>query len=305
MNSSAYTVPQLLRRSCWRFAGLVMLLPGIAPILAGQPAYDLLPVDELQALAEQGVAPAQLALGVALEHGEGLPRAADKARRWYCKAAAQQAAEAWFNLGWMFANGRGVNRDDAVARYWLSRAAAAGDRQARNVLILLGDGERHAGGCEDTVTLPWVYERCNTAQCREILHRVEILASEYDLDANLVVSLIDAESGFEPRALSPKGASGLMQLLPVTARRFGVRDIWDTEDNLRGGMAYLRWLLAWFRGDLKKVLAAYNAGEKRVIQYRGVPPYSETRDYVRRILRSYGRDSHPYDLAWLEPLLPD
>jgi hypothetical protein len=283
---------------------MLVLVAGVLPASADEPGYDLLPLAELQQLAEQGQPGAQLALGVALEHGEGLPRSPAEARRWYCRAAAQNVERAWYNLGWMFANGRGVMRDDAIARYWFGRSAAAGDAQASNILPLLEEGENRVSGCEDTVTLAWVYERCNSVQCRAILHRVEMLAPEYGLDANLVVAVMEAESGFQPRALSPRGASGLMQLLPSTARRFGVRDIWDVEDNLRGGMAYLRWLLAWFRGDLVKVLAAYNAGEQRVRQYRGVPPYAETRDYVRRILRNYGQNEHPYDLVWLEPSPP-
>ncbi|BAO43372.1 transglycosylase SLT domain-containing protein [Thiolapillus brandeum] len=286
-------------------SGLALLAAAGLPVAAGEPDYALLPLNQLRHLAVEGVPRAQLALGVALEHGEGLPRSPVEARRWYCRAAAQNVEEAWFNLGWMFANGRGVIRDDAIARYWLGRAAAGGVAQAANVLAMLEEGTSDLTGCEDTVTLPWIYQRCQSVQCRDIVHKVEQLAPNYGLDANLVVAVIDAESGFQPRALSPKRASGLMQLLPTTAQRFGVRDIWDTEENLRGGMAYLRWLLAWFRGDLEKVLAAYNAGEQRVMQYRGVPPYTETRGYVRRILRRYGHKVHPYDVAWLTLPLAD
>jgi hypothetical protein len=83
-----------------------------------------------------------------------------------------------------------------------------------------------------------------------------------------------------------------------------LNELKQMEEDLRGGMAYLRWLLAWFRGDLEKLLAAYNAGEQRVIQYRGVPPYTETQGYVQGILRRYGRRTHPYDVVWLESL-PD
>ncbi len=277
----------------------IMLLTAPAVRTAAAPDFSLLPLDELTRLAEHGEPRAQLALGVALEHGEGLPRSPTLARRWYCRAAAQGLREAWYNLGWMFANGRGVARDDGIARYWLQKAARAGDEQAANILPMLGAGESRLTGCEDAVMLPWVYEKCESARCRDILHLVEELAPEYGLDANLVAAVIDTESGFQPRALSPRGARGLMQLLPSTARRFGVQDIWDLEDNLRGGMAYLRWLLAWFRGDLEKVLAAYNAGEQSVVRYQGVPPYAETRGYVRRILRLYAKRRHPYDLDWL------
>jgi soluble lytic murein transglycosylase-like protein len=109
-----------------------------------------------------------------------------------------------------------------------------------------------------------------------------------------VREVVATESAYNPRARSSKGAQGLMQLMPATAARFGVRDVWDPEQNLIGGMRYLEHLLAYYRGDLARVLAAYNAGEDAVDHYRGLPPYSETRAYVARILKRYGRSMHPY-----------
>jgi soluble lytic murein transglycosylase-like protein len=107
---------------------------------------------------------------------------------------------------------------------------------------------------------------------------------------------METESNFDPNAVSPKNAQGLMQLIPDTARRFGVRNPLDPAQNIRGGMAYLRWLLAYFEGDIALVAAAYNAGEGAVERYRGVPPYAETRLYVRKILdRLEGRREHPFD----------
>jgi hypothetical protein len=98
------------------------------------------------------------------------------------------------------------------------------------------------------------------------------------------------ESNFNPRAVSPKGARGLMQLMPGTARRFGVRDSFDPHENIRGGTTYLSELLSMFDGDLVRTLAAYNAGEGAVQRYRGVPPYRETQEYVRRTMLVYGGD---------------
>ncbi len=109
------------------------------------------------------------------------------------------------------------------------------------------------------------------------------------LDADLINSVIHAESGFNPKAVSSKGARGLMQLMPETASRLGVRDSFDAAANIEGGTRYLRELLALYNNDLIKALAAYNAGPKSVDKYRGVPPYHETRAYVARIVREFNR----------------
>ncbi len=109
------------------------------------------------------------------------------------------------------------------------------------------------------------------------------------LDEDLVNSVIRAESGFNPHAVSPKGARGLMQLMPDTASNLGVTDTFDAKSNVEGGAQYLRWLLDRYHYDLAKALAAYNAGPHRVEQYHGVPPYSETRAYVARIIRDFNR----------------
>lgn len=114
------------------------------------------------------------------------------------------------------------------------------------------------------------------------------LAPQYQLSPDLVLAVIEVESNFNPDALSPKDAQGLMQLIPQTAIRFGVADVWDPEQNLRGGMAYLRWLLDHFDGDMRLALAGYNAGEGAVAQHGGIPPYRETQAYVSRIAGRLG-----------------
>ena len=114
-------------------------------------------------------------------------------------------------------------------------------------------------------------------------------SDKYFLDADLVDSVIRAESGFNPRAVSPKGARGLMQLMPTTASTLGVKDSLDPKANVEGGTQYLRWLLDRYNYDLAKSLAAYNAGPHRVERYRGVPPYAETQAYVARIIRDFNR----------------
>jgi soluble lytic murein transglycosylase-like protein len=116
------------------------------------------------------------------------------------------------------------------------------------------------------------------------------VAREQRIDAALLHAVITVESGYNERAKSPKGASGLMQLTRETAQRYGVRDIWNPLENLRGGARYLRDLLALFKDDLNLALAAYNAGEGAVIgSGRQIPPYAETRSYVPRVLQHYDR----------------
>ncbi len=109
------------------------------------------------------------------------------------------------------------------------------------------------------------------------------------IDPDLINSVIRAESDFNPKAVSPKGARGLMQLLPQTASRLGVKDSFDAGANIEGGTRYLRELLALYNNDLIKALAAYNAGPQSVQRYRGVPPYRETRGYVARVIREFNR----------------
>ncbi len=116
---------------------------------------------------------------------------------------------------------------------------------------------------------------------------VDIASATYHLDPDLVNSVIHAESGFNAHAVSPKGARGLMQLMPETANQLGVNDIFDPQSNVTGGSRYLRELLERYNFDLIKALAAYNAGPQRVEQYRGVPPFRETHNYVARIVHEY------------------
>jgi hypothetical protein len=118
---------------------------------------------------------------------------------------------------------------------------------------------------------------------------VNSASAVYHLDPDLVNSVIHAESGFNSHAVSPKGARGLMQLMPSTANALGVHDAFDPEANVGGGSRYLRELLERYNFDLVKALAAYNAGPERVERYRGVPPFHETRAYVARIVHDYNR----------------
>ncbi len=290
--------------SITRWATALLLL--LATVAAqGAADYRQMPLEELRRLAAEGDPAAQVELGQALQYGEGVKRDSQEARTWYCRAAARGSSRAAYALGWLFATDDGELRDDRLAAHWLGIAAAAGDEHAARLLRRLPAADIGAGdGCGSVATAPWLEQRCGDADCRRIVALVERLSAASGIEANLILAVIAAESDFDPRARSRKGALGLMQLIPATARRFGVTDVWDPEQNIRGGIAYLRWLLAYFEGDLERVLAGYNAGEHRVRRYRGVPPFSETRRYVRRILRDYGKRRHPFRRAWLEQAPP-
>jgi soluble lytic murein transglycosylase-like protein len=112
-------------------------------------------------------------------------------------------------------------------------------------------------------------------------------AARHGVDPTLVRAVIQVESDFNPRCVSTKGARGLMQLIPETARRYGVRDVFDPADNINGGVKYLADLLRMFDNDFERALAGYNAGENAVIRHAGIPPYSETMTYVRRAMTVY------------------
>ncbi len=116
---------------------------------------------------------------------------------------------------------------------------------------------------------------------------IDRYAAQYRVDPVLVRAVIQVESDFNPRCVSNKGARGLMQLMPETERQYGVHNVFDPEDNIRGGVHNLADLLNRYRGDLRRALAAYNAGDGAVAKYRGIPPYEETMTYVKRALTVY------------------
>ncbi len=113
------------------------------------------------------------------------------------------------------------------------------------------------------------------------------------VDPRFIHAVIQQESRYQTRALSPAGAQGLMQLMPATAKRFGCDDVNDPESNIKAGTRYLSWLLKRFEGNVELALAGYNAGEGAVDKYKGIPPYKETQNYVIKITANYGKTFHP------------
>ena len=140
------------------------------------------------------------------------------------------------------------------------------------------------------LTQPVSYEtqRQPTADYGTYSQEIAEAAARYAVPERLIWAVIRAESGFDPRAVSPRGARGLMQLMPETAAILGVRDPFNPRENIHGGARHLRGMMERFRYDLPLAIAAYNAGERPVATYRGIPPYPETREYVARVLRYYG-----------------
>lgn len=314
--------PPILRRPLWPAALLAWLLAACCgAALAQLPtlSLDTLPRPSTPPPEKGLVVPAQVQRwrmeAMALEHGDGMERDAVRAAQLYCRAARHGDPEAQFNLAWMLTNSRGIERDEAQAAHLFAAAAEQGVEQARNMVARLGTPLGPPPAClrppetdaplqtalhskpvqpPRTVALPPIPPPRNAPP--QIVNYVNLLAPDYKLEPHLVLAIMATESNFDPMALSPKNAQGLMQLIPGTAARFNVRDAMDPAQNIRGGMAYLRWLMAFFEGDVALVAAAYNAGERNVERYRGVPPFAETREYVRRILVAVQfRSLHPFD----------
>lgn len=261
--------------------------------------------------AESSLASSWRMEAIAYENGEGVTRNPMLAAKLYCKSARLGDPEAQYNLGWMYANGRGVERNDVTAAFFFHAAAEQGLEAAIRMLKVVGGPTSEVPECMRdpapaavavaVVEPPKPSVDYQLIAPRKIFDLVMKMAPMYKVEPQLALAIIAAESNFDSLALSPKNARGLMQLIPETSERFNVRNPFDPAQNIRGGLTYLRWLLAYFEGDVALVAAAYNAGEGKVERYRGVPPYLETRAYVQRILKSVGNPIHPYDESVTRP----
>ena len=247
-------------------------------------------------------------MALVYEHGRGVRQDLQQAYRLYCQAALMGDAIAAYNIGFMYFNGRGLPRDHGLAVYWFRQAAQGGDEFSRRMAFRFRDIPAVADrACQPAPPAPPKTAGTKlpapgaASPNRQIVAAwVRQIAPAYAIDPELVMAVIQAESAYNPGALSPKNAQGLMQLIPATAQRFGVKDPWNPLENIKGGVAYLSWLLRRFDGKVEWVLAAYNAGEGAVDRHQGVPPYQETQAYVKKILGQYPKTTHP-----IPPLPPE
>jgi soluble lytic murein transglycosylase-like protein len=256
-------------------------------------------VSALEAAAQRGDVSALTTLATLYERGENVERDLTRSNALWCKAAARGNADALLRMGQIYGSGREVMRNEGVASLLIAKAAELGNERAKEILPLVSRGVGSVmpacmnEAVADTVDSKPAPVAVPSARS-DIAKLVQRWAPQYSLDPALVMALIASESNFNPGVVSPKNAQGLMQLIPATASRFGVKNAFDALDNLKGGLAYLRWLMAYFKGDVPLVLAAYNAGEQAVERYRGIPPYRETQEYVKHITSVYRKTTHPY-----------
>lgn len=246
-----------------------------------------------------------------------------QAAKLYCKASRYGSAEGLYRLGMLYAFGRGVPKNRDYAANLFGIASMHGHFEAQKMLetIALRNGATPACVLNDVVPekAPFyqyagdfrgsrsigAYIKKLPKRKRWVVNLADTIADWYKVDAKLVLSIIMAESNFQVSARSHKDAHGLMQLIPATAERFNVKNAYDASQNIRGGVAYLRWLLSYYRGSVPLAVAAYNAGEGAVDRHKGIPPYKETRAYVKKVLGLYQLTEHRFnpDITKASPLV--
>lgn len=238
--------------------------------------------------------------GQSAQHNGNLQRAIAL----YCVAASTGNPEGYFRIGRLLATGPASVRSARLANSYLAMAMRLGNQQAAryyNTRIgnapmgdQCGTGLRggQGGYFSPLPTTPFNVEAYLARQSpakQKLAIMLRHAAKRHKVDARLVLAIAIAESNLNSRAVSPKHAQGVMQLIPETQLRFGVTRPFDPAQNIKGGVSYLKWLDRRFDGDWVLISAAYNAGEKAVERYGGIPPYDETQEYVKRVLYFAGQ----------------
>lgn len=263
----------------------------LLPILWFWVAAPALAADDRVLELEAPRVIAALEQGLAAELGTGLRRNPQLAIALYCDAGTLGSAEGFFRIGRILAIGPQHLRNPALANAYFALAARLGhgaapdafDPDVESAALEEACGSFAAGLEKQGFDLEGYISGLSPAR-RRIADLIRRLAARSGVDERVALAVALAESNLNPQAVSPKNAQGVMQLILATQERFGVKDGFDPEANIRGGLAYLQWLKQRFDGDWGLVVAAYNAGEGAVDRHRGIPPYRETRDYVRRVL---------------------
>jgi hypothetical protein len=234
---------------------------------------------------------AALQQGQAAEQGSGIRKNFPLAVSLYCDAAQMGSPEGFFRVGRILAKGPAFLRKPDLANAYLALAIRLGhqeaaryyDEKVKNALMSDECGDFMVG-----LTLPGfdldAYLAAQPLAKRKIAELIRRHAPRYNVDVRVALSVALAESNLDSAAVSPKNAQGVMQLIPITQQRFGVKQPFDAENNVHGGLSYLKWLKGRFGDDWSLVAAAYNSGEGAVTRYKGIPPYTETRRYVQRVL---------------------
>lgn len=280
----------LWRRAIGCWLGCVLAIVWPAALSASMPVTEG-ESPQVQALLEQG-------WGV--ETGQGMRRNPVLAAALYRQAGLLGSGEGYYRAALIYLPDRRVVTHGSVAACYLAAASQLGHRGAATVLDLSQEHFPSGLQCNDDLALPSVlvqfdfprYVESLPKGRREVVGMIRRLAPRYAIDSRLVLAMASVESNFNATAVSPKSAMGVMQLIPATAERFGVLNPFDPEQNIRGGLAYLRWLKNYYRGDVVRMVAAYNAGEGAVDAHGGIPPYAETLAYVVRVLHFSGLGLH-------------
>jgi len=288
------------------------------------------PFQVYQPKANQGDADAQFNLALLYYNGLGIPQDRRYAIYWYTKAAEQGHIQAQYFLGklYNFGDGEEVRQDFKLAVYWLTKAAEQGHIQAQYLLGHMYEyddeppqdyklaffwytkaaEQNHYFAKEDRDKMlekmsqsqieevqklsKELYEKIDNEIAEQVRYSsfINAAAKRYNLTPELIQAIIKIESSFNPFAISERGAMGLMQLMPETAKEMNVESPFEAEENIMGGSRYLRKLHDLFAGDLQLVLAAYNAGPNRILENNHrIPGIPETEEYVKKVLQEYGR----------------